>query len=101
MKFLLASALTALTGLGVFTATSSDEGPCPIADGECTISTDCLPDGSCLITCEGPDETCTFVVECDEPCEPQDCEPQDCEPKGCESAPQEKSACEAASDCAG
>jgi hypothetical protein len=93
MKILFASALTALTGLGVFTAQagSADEAPCPKDFGDCAISAERLPDGTCQITCEGPEGTCAYIIDCDEPCEPQDCE----------LAPKQKSACEAVGDCAG
>lgn len=86
MKFLLLPLLLVTGGAGwyVHDSTGTPAAPAPQATGspeDCHAEVECLPDGTCRITCrdEAGAEVCSQVVECprptdcDSPCAQRSC----------------------------
>jgi hypothetical protein len=65
MKFLIASVLASVLGLGWF-GYSMDASADGCRATDCDVSVECLPDGTCRIECEGPDgASCWIELDCD------------------------------------
>ena len=87
MKSLLLGALVALlVGCAGYEVREERAAVASPTAEECEIAVDCLPDGTCRVTCSGPNgESCWAVLRCapDGNCEVLSCGGDDCEPGDC------------------